>query len=118
MDGCFLSWGLSFGAFLQRVASFLAVCRTDVHLFSSPLASPTVWLGWFICCSAPVAFFVLFLSIFLSALFVHPAGTYYVEAPSGIRCLKNEDKVLISLRKGKLRNDLTVMFDTVRRLED
>ena len=102
----------------MRIDSFLAVCRTDVHLSSSPLACPAVWLGWLVCCSAPVALFALFLSFFLSALFVHPPGTYYVEAPSGPRCLKNEDKVLISLPICKLRSHSTVMVDTVRRLKD
>ena len=81
----------------MRKDSFLAVCHTDVHPSSLPLVCPAVWLGWFVCCSAPVALFAPFLSILLSALFVHLPGTYYVEAQSSPRCLKNGDKVLISM---------------------
>ena len=103
---------------LVRIDSILAVCRTDVHLSSSPLACSTGWLGCFICCSAPLALFALFLSFFLSAMFVHPLGTYYAEAPLGPRCLKNKDKVLVSLPICKLRSLSTVMVNTVRRLMD
>ena len=34
---------------------------------------------------------------FVVSLFVHLPGTHYVEAQSSPRCLKNEDKVLISM---------------------
>ena len=88
----------------MRKDSFLAVCHTDVHPSSFSLVRSAVWLGWFVCCYAPVALISPFLSILLSALFVHLSGTYYVEASSGPRCLKNEDKILISLPICKLRS--------------
>ena len=107
--GCLFPWsGLEFLCFSPvRKDSILAVCHTDVHPSSFLLVCLAVWLGWFVCCSAPVALFAPFLSILLSALFVHLPGTYYDEAPSSPRCLKNEDKVLISMPICKLRSHST-----------
>ena len=124
-----LSVSLWLIVFLVGVSVFVLLSNEDrlIHrglshgrppvLFPNGLPGLLVGLDCLLLCSC-IAVCSFLGNFFLSALFVHPLGTYYVEAPSGLRCLKTEDKFHICLRICMLRSRLTVMVGTVTRLKD